>query len=135
MCFLHPIRQVGEWSYNVLLRSNIHKVTDISTTFTFIFSTRKRKNRKTLQSNLIVSANNCQWSTHPSPDTEMRCLRSFMNFTPVTTSEWPYMDAMSSPLKKSYRQMFLLEQVVARYAPDWSSSTRMSVPSEPTDPL
>lgn len=31
MYFLHPIRQVGEWSYNVLLRSNIYKVTDIST--------------------------------------------------------------------------------------------------------
>lgn len=58
------------------------------------------------QRNIVVSA-------YLSPDTEMRCLQSLLNFMPVTISEWPNMVATHSPEKKSKMERFLSEQLVA----------------------
>lgn len=48
-----------------------------------------------------------------SAETVIRCLRSFANLTPVTTSECPYMLATNSPVWKSRIHTFLSVLVVA----------------------
>ena len=52
-------------------------------------------------------------STDPSPETDIKCFRSFVNRRPVTISEWPKTEATHSPLKKSNTQIDLSLTLVA----------------------
>lgn len=59
---------------------------------------------------LLTEISKCSYL---SAETVIRCLRSFANLTPVTTSECPYMLATNSPVWKSRIHTFLSVLVVA----------------------
>mmetsp|Transcript_6023 Transcript_6023/g.10944 ORF Transcript_6023/g.10944 Transcript_6023/m.10944 type:complete len:217 (+) Transcript_6023:1108-1758(+) len=72
---------------------------------------------------LVISGLSLQTNMQPSPPTDISLLLSSVNFTPVTSSEWPATLPMHSPDMKSKSLTHLSIPAVATTRPDLSTSS------------